>query len=164
MSGREKPRCRVYNASVAAQVVVLFSLTRDLACFSATSVSNLARHCEKFTTGKVFARGSVRFKFIFYCFGSKGNVAVRKVRISQKIIHYLSNLWMNISGKKTKVYQAKRFSIWSLFISIPFEIGQICLCLTEYIKLPSSVGLNNINLSMSGLIFFGVDSSRKHQR
>jgi len=44
---------------------------------------------------------------------------------SSKISHYLSNLWMNISGKKWIVYQAKKIGIQSLFISIWFEIDQI---------------------------------------
>jgi hypothetical protein len=36
---------------------------------------------------------------------------------SSYISHYLSNLWMNISGNKQIVYQPKIFSIRSLFVS-----------------------------------------------
>jgi hypothetical protein len=43
---------------------------------------------------------------------------------SVKINNYLSNLWTNISGIKSIVYQAKKFSIWSLFVLIPFEIDK----------------------------------------
>jgi len=32
---------------------------------------------------------------------------------------------MNILGKKWIVYQAKNFGIWSLFVSIRFEIDRI---------------------------------------
>ncbi len=37
----------------------------------------------------------------------------------------MSDLWTNISGIKQIVYQAKKFGIQSIFISIQFEIDQI---------------------------------------
>jgi hypothetical protein len=42
-----------------------------------------------------------------------------------KISHYLSHLWMYISGVKEIVYQAKKFGIQSLFVSIQFKIDWI---------------------------------------
>ncbi len=42
-----------------------------------------------------------------------------------KMRHYLSNFRTNISGKKQIVYHANKFGIWSLFISIRFEIKRI---------------------------------------
>ncbi len=44
---------------------------------------------------------------------------------SVKMSNYLSNLWTNISGIKWIVCRAKKFGIWSLFISIWFEIDRI---------------------------------------
>ncbi len=44
---------------------------------------------------------------------------------STKISRYLYNLWMNISGKKWIVYQAKIFSIQSLLAWIRFKIDRI---------------------------------------
>ncbi len=42
-----------------------------------------------------------------------------------KMRHYSSDLWMNISSKKWIVYQAKKFGIQSLFVSIWFKIDWI---------------------------------------
>ncbi len=42
-----------------------------------------------------------------------------------KLIHYLSNLWTNISGIKRIVYQAKKIGIQSHFISIRFKIDRV---------------------------------------
>jgi hypothetical protein len=63
---------------------------------------------------------------------------------STKISHYLSNLWMNISGEKWIVYQAKKFSIRSLFVSIWFKIDQIvCAWLNIAVTLSEPHKLKN---------------------
>ncbi len=46
--------------------------------------------------------------------------------------HCLSNLWMNIYGKKQIVYQAKKIGIRSLLVPIWFEIDQIMSIAVTY--------------------------------
>ncbi len=47
------------------------------------------------------------------------------LKTSSKMRHYSSILWMNISGKKWIVHQAKKFGICSQSVLIQFKIYQI---------------------------------------
>jgi hypothetical protein len=56
--------------------------------------------------------------------------------------HYLSNLWMNIYGKKQIVCQVNKFGNISLFILIRFKIDRI-VCDRP------NVAVNLLNLTLS---------------
>ncbi len=75
-----------------------------------------------------------------------------------KMSDYLSRLWTNISSIKRIVYQAKKFSIQSLFISIWFEKDRIAhawlnMAVTYSFRIIFPVVLIGLGVSIRILLF-----------
>ncbi len=85
----------------------------------------LCQHCilPYLFANTLFKRHSICSGFTKSCYENY-KLFIWMLKNSVKINNYLSNLWTNISGIKSIVYQAKKFSICSLFVLIPFEIDK----------------------------------------